>query len=273
MEYKIIACDLDGTLLDENQEVSKENMAALEALTQMGVHIVPASGRAFEEMPTALLECPLIRYYITSDGAAVYDKQTGSVHELALSQEVNKEILDLLTQYETLMMIHAGTKSYMEKKTHNPTDYTRFYMNQYWIDFALGKDVPIDGLVEFSYNLPTIQSFIPFFLHKKDLEEVWSILEKDPRFALAQTHPHNMEIFSCKAGKGNALLLLADLLGIDPKATIAMGDSTNDISMLQAAGLGLAMENADPKAKQAADGVICHYKDHSLKYILEHYYV
>lgn len=51
-----------------------------------------------------------------------------------------------------------------------------------------------------------------------------------------------------------------------------MGDSTNDLSMLKASGLGLAMENAAPSVKEEADAVICHYRDHCLSYVLAHYY-
>ena len=61
-------------------------------------------------------------------------------------------------------------------------------------------------------------------------------------------------------------------MSIDRKATIALGDSTNDLSMLKAAGLGLAMENAAPSVKEEADAVICHHRDHCLSYILAHYY-
>ena len=68
------------------------------------------------------------------------------------------------------------------------------------------------------------------------------------------------------------MFLLAKLLDVDPAATIAVGDSTNDYTMVKAAGLGLAVENAVPELKAAADAVICNYREHSAKYILEHYF-
>lgn len=271
MQYQIIASDLDKTLLGPDHRVSDENWLAIERLTAMGVHFVPASGRAYEEMPTELLESPLIRYYITSDGTTVHDKITGITHELPLPTALGRQVLDKIYSYPICLMLHADTKSYVEEATHNTKDYARYHMNDYWIEFSLDKEVPVRDLKSFAYSLPTIQSIVPFFLNMADLQVCKAFFEKDPRLILAQTDPYNLEIFSAKAGKGNALMLLADILGIDRKATIAVGDSTNDLTMVKAAGLGLAMDNAVPELKSVADEVICNNREHAAKYILEHY--
>ena len=271
MQYKIIASDLDKTLLNKDQKVSAENWRAIEKMHEMGIHFVPASGRAFEEMPTELLESPLIRYFITSDGTTVHDKETGITHELPLPTELARQVLDKIYAYPICLMLHADTKSYVEEATHNPRDYARFHMNDYWIDFSLEKEAPVRDLKSFAYKLPAIQSIVPFFLNIEDKQACKAYFEQDPRLLLAQTDPYNLEIFSADAGKGNALMLLADILGIDPKATIAVGDSTNDRTMVQAAGLGLAVDNAVPELKAVADEVICDHTEHCAKYILEHY--
>lgn len=273
MNYQIIASDLDGTLLGSDGAVSKENWKAIQQLQEKGVHFVPASGRAYEEMPVELLDSPLIRYYITSDGTTVYDKQTNTTHELPMSKELSRRVLDKLYQYPVCLMVHTDTKSYVDEKTHTPKDYADFNMNPYWIYFMFQKETVVPDLRDFAYGLPTIQSIIVFFKNTEDLNTCKTYFEQMPEVILAQTDPYNLEIFSVTAGKGNALLLLAELLGVDPKATIAVGDSTNDSTMVQAAGKGLAMENAVPELKSVADEVICHHKEHVAKYILEHYIV
>lgn len=273
MRYKMVATDLDGTLLDETGRLSKENLKALETLTQIGVLVVPASGRALEEMPKEIQDCPYFRYYIASNGAAIYDKESGFMQEWSFSREQGKKILDLLTSCDTISLIHIGTKTYMEESTHDPACYASFNMNATWQSYCMSYLVPIPGQLAFAYAQESIQSFTTFFRHKEELKAVWQVLSKDSSISLAQTDPFNIEIFSSLAGKGTALLHLANHLGIDRNATIALGDSTNDLSMLKAAGLGLAVENAVPKAKKTADGVICHHNDHCLKYLLEHYYV
>ena len=81
--------------------------------------------------------------------------------------------------------------------------------------------------------------------------------------------PDNLEICSIRAGKGTALLALAQKIGIDPAATIAIGDGTNDADNLQKAGLGLAVSNADPLLLPYADQIICSNDEHVMDYILK----
>lgn len=272
MKYKIIATDLDKTLLGEDRRVSPENWAAIRRLTEMGVHVVPASGRSYEEMPKELVESDLIRYFITSDGTTVYDKKTDTTHELAMSRSLGHHVLDKVYSYPVCVMLHADTRSYVDIRTHNPEDYAAYNMNAYWVNFAMEMEAPVEDLKGFSYRLPAIQMVAPFFKNIEDLKECKAYFEKDPRLIVAQADPFELEIFDATAGKGNALMLLAKLLGVDGAATVAVGDSTNDSTMVQAAGLGLAMENAVPELKAVADGVICHHRDHCLQYILEHYF-
>ena len=129
----------------------------------------------------------------------------------------------------------------------------------------------VENLKDFVYSLEEIPLFVPFFKKMEDLLECKAYFEKDDELLVAQTDPHNLEIFSVCAGKGNSLLRLADILGVDKKATIAVGDSTNDYTMVKMAGLGLAVENAVDELKEVADKVICNYKEHSAKYILENF--
>lgn len=272
MEYKIIASDLDGTLLTLDHTVSEKNHQAIEALQQKGILFVPASGRALREFPVEILEDPLYRYYIVSNGAAIYDKATGQMEEFALTPEISREVLDLLYSYDVFLSVHAGERSYCEITTHQEPHYRGFHMNDYWVSFALGKFTPIPEMKQFAYTQPTLQSIIPFFRNMEDKEACRAILEKDTRLSVAETDHHNLEIFSAAAGKGQALLHLANRLNIPREATIAVGDNINDSSMILAAGLGLAVENAAPLLKEQADEVICHFQEHSARYILEHYF-
>lgn len=271
MQYKILASDLDGTLLNNNSEVSPENWAAIEKMQKMGVHFVPTSGRSFEEMPQVLRESQWIRYYIGSNGATIYDKHTGKSWELAIPTDVGRMALDKFYSYPVCMMLHADTRSYVEESTHNADYYASFHMNQTWLDYALSMEKPIPDLKKFAYEIPAIQSFCVFFKNMEDLLECKAFLEKDGRLLVAQSDPYNLEVFASHAGKGNALWLLADVLGVPREATIGVGDSTNDMTLVQSAGLGLAMENAVPELKAAADEIICSNQEHSARYILEHY--
>ena len=94
MDYKIIATDLDGTLLNSQGNVSPENWEAIRKLQELGVLVVPTTGRVFEELSLQLRESPLFRYYITSGGAAIYDKETGKNYDLGIPRLLADEVLD-----------------------------------------------------------------------------------------------------------------------------------------------------------------------------------
>lgn len=271
MQYKIIASDLDKTLLNDEGNVSPENWAAIERLHRLGVHFVPATGRAFDAMPAELKESPLIRYYITSNGAMVYDKQTGKNYELALPRPLATQVLDKLYSYPVCVMCHTENRSCIEQSTHNAAYYKTFHMHKLWLDYVLQKETPVPELKKLAYSTPFVESVTVFFRNMEDLQECKAQFEQDPRLSIAQTDYYNMEICSSRAGKGNALRLLSDVLSVPVDATIAVGDSTNDMTMIQAAGLGLAMSNAVPQLKEAADAIICSNLEHGMQYILEHY--
>lgn len=271
MEYKIIASDLDGTLFDTKGKISEQNLKAIEWLYNNGIHFVPASGRAFNEMPSILKEHPLIRYYINSDGGVVYDKKEDKTYELAMPRDVSNRVLDTLYSHPINMMLHADTNSYVDADLNNDADYRRCNYSQGWIDFVYAKDVPVPDFKNFAYSHEAVQLYCVFFERPEDIDACKSIFSQDPDILYAQSNQYNLEVFSGRAGKGNALYLLADILGIDRKKTIAVGDSTNDSTMVQFAGLGLAMQNAVDELKTIADEVICDNNSHAIDYIIKKY--
>ena len=270
MEYKIIASDLDGTLL-QHDKISDENLIAIKKIVNKGVLFVPATGRAYAELPLQIRESELFRYYIVSDGATIFDKKENKNYEFAIPKQKAKSILDKLFSYDVCLFVHADINSYCDKNKHTAEIYQKYNMNNHWVNFSLTKEIAIDNFKEFIYGLDEIPLLVPFFKNMDDLIECKACFEKDDELLVAQTDPHNLEIFSKYAGKGNSLMRLADLLNINKNATIAVGDSTNDSTMLKMAGLGLAVENAVTELKQIADKVICNYKEHSAKYILENF--
>ncbi len=271
MEYRLIASDLDGTLLNKDGRVSPENWAAIEKLQKLGIQFVPATGRAFEAMPTELKESPLIRYYITSNGAMVYDKQIGKAYELALPRQLATQVLDQLYSYPVCVMCHTENRSCLEQSTHNAAYYETFHMNRIWVDYVLEKETPVPDLKKLAYSTPFVESITVFFKNMEDLQECKALFQQDERLSVAQTDPYNIELCAARAGKGNALRLLSEVLSVPIEATIGVGDSTNDMTMIQTAGLGLAMSNAVPEIKAAADAVICSNQEHGIQHILDHY--
>ena len=270
MGYQIIASDLDGTLFDSNGNLSEVNLQAIKQLHEMGIYFVPTTGRAFDEMPAVLRDCPYIRYYINSDGGCLYDKREDICHEIPMPQQVSQMVFDNLFSCPTIMSVHTDTGSYTDADTHAPEIYRQYHCGDAFINLVMQVNVPRSNFKEHFYNHEAVQMICVYFQNMEDRNRCKQLFENDSRLLVAQSDPCNLEIFSSDAGKGNTLLYLADMLGIDHSDTIAMGDGHNDCTMLQAAGLGLAMANGAEVVKQTADRVICSNDEHGVDYVLQH---
>ncbi len=271
MTYRLVASDLDGTLLNKKAEISIENWKAIETMNEKGVFFVPSSGRCFMELPREIRESDLIRYYILSGGAVVYDKVEDNMEMTCPTKEEKDRVLDLIFRYPACLFAHTGRESVVDTDRHNAASYQSYNMNPYWVSYALEKETPIENFKQFVYEIEKISMLVVFFRNIEDLNECKRILAEEKDLLVVQSDPFNLEIVSAKAGKGNALLHLAKSLGIRREETIAIGDSQNDRTMLQEAGLGLAMANAIPELQAIADKVICDNDSHCIDYVLENY--
>lgn len=268
---KLLATDLDGTLLNADTEVSAENAAAIHRLTEKGIVVIPCTGRTYFDIPEAVRNHPDVRYVVYSNGAVIYDKKTDSYLRTCLSPAQNRKILEILGDYACSMEIHRNGHSYLDadEQTEETRDFYR--VTPYFRAFYDVHPIFVFNLRKRLLQLDDSEMFVSFFHDDGDLLACKKRLEAEGEFLVAQSDPRNLEIFSIHAGKGNALARLSEALGSDLSETAAVGDSSNDLSMILAAGLGLATANACDTLKQAADAVICSNLDHVIPYIEAHY--
>ncbi len=272
MDYKIISVDLDGTLLEGIMTVSAENIAAGEELERRGALIVPNTGRAYNEFPDVIKELPIFRYYIYSDGAVIYDKKTDEKIYTCLSTEIGKAVANILQKYNAYPIIHANDTTYVNAEYTNEADLIRLRLNEGFRRIIYDTANATPDFWNFCHSLEKIEMICAFFEKDEQLTACREELRKTGALHLAASDANNIELFAIEGGKGNAVLKLADSLGIPREATIAIGDSTNDSEMVKKAGLGIAMENACDELKAIADTVACKNTEHILKYLLEKYF-
>ena len=105
MEYKIIAADLDGTLLDPNQKLSAENRAAIAKLKDIGIHFVPCTGRTYIQIPDEVKYNEDTRYILYSNGTVLFDKETGEYHKECLSRHLAELAFKIFSEYEVNIVI------------------------------------------------------------------------------------------------------------------------------------------------------------------------
>ena len=113
-QYTMVACDLDGTLLNDEMKISSENINAIQQLTARNVLFVPATGRTISEMKE-ISENPDIRYLIYSNGAVVFDKKIKQYIYMCLSKEISNFILDTLRLYDVYIIMHHNGQTYSKK--------------------------------------------------------------------------------------------------------------------------------------------------------------
>lgn len=256
MSIKLIAFDLDGTFLDPKKNIHPDNIKALKAAAEKGVVIVPATGRIVGGVPQQIRELPFIRYYVTVNGAFVYD----AVEDKAVARaEIPLEDALSLLRYEDSLGI-----------SYDCYQDGWGYMSADMYDRA-GEYVTDPGILKLVLTLRTKVPELKEYLRQKgesvqklqlyftDMQERARQFETlpgmFPDMAFTTSVPFNIEINSSAATKGQGLAALCGLLGIKAEEVLAFGDDRNDADMIRFAGVGVAMENAIEELRAAADWV------------------
>lgn len=273
-KYKIVASDLDGTLLNEEQAVSEENFRAISEMKRLGVEFVPTTGRGMNEVDISLINSPDIRYIITSNGAAVFDKKLGKkILTRYISRDSMRLILDTVRPYNVFIVVHEGGKTYYDKDKYNPEFLNICGVGEY-CGYIIGKYAEaVENFESFLLSSCEVELTSMFFELDEGLRSGKQIFEDSGRLCAASPSPNNLEVYSSDAGKGKTLAAFADKIGVDIEDVIAVGDSNNDATLIENAGLGLAVANACDALKEIADQTICENSEHIAKYVLEHFII
>ena len=251
MKYKLLVLDVDGTLLNDEREISKRTLAALLKVQQMGVRIVLASGRpTYGLMPLAkTLELGNYGGFVLSyNGCQIIKAQNG---EILFERRINPEMLPELEKT-------ARKNGFAIFTYHDDTLITDSPDNEYIKNEALLNNLKIIKEDEFS----TAIDFAPCkCMLVSDKEKALIGLEQHWEKRLAGTldafrsEPYFLEVVPCGVNKANTLGALLEHLGVTREEVIAVGDGVCDVTMLQLAGMGVAMGHSQDSVKVCADYV------------------
>ena len=262
MNVRIIALDLDGTLLDSEKRLSEANRVALERAAGKGVLIVPTTGRFFGMMPPAVRDLPFVRYAITINGAQVYDRETDTAivrDEIPLDMALG--VMEVLDRYDVIYDCYRQNWGWMTAALQEKAaDYAT---NEHYLKMVREFRRPVPELkahlraTASEGDVQKIMLFAPNSqvsgLSSKVLAAISSeIGERFPDIKVTASTWNNIELNIKTAHKGNALKRFAEHLGYSLENCMAFGDGMNDFTMVEAAGLGIAMENAEPEVKRVA---------------------
>ena len=271
-KYKIVASDLDGTLLNKEQTVSEENFCAISEMNRLGVEFVPTTGRGMNEIELSLINSPDIRYIITSNGAMVYDKKAGKpIITRYISKDAVRLIFEAISPYNVFFVAHEGGKTYFDKSKYNSDFLNICGVGEYY-GYIIGKYAEaVEDFKSFLLSSNEVELICLFFELDEGTRACNQVLENCGMLSAASPRANYLEIYSSNAGKGDTLVALTDKLGVDIADVIAVDDSDNDFTMIKKAGLGLAVANACDELKEIADQTICNNSEHIAKYVLENF--
>lgn len=253
MKIKLIALDLDGTLLNSKKEISNRTRKTLMKCIEKGIHIVPATGRTVDGIPESLKNIKGVDYAITTNGAVVADIVNNIVIEKKpLSNKLALEIINQIRPYKAIY------DPYMEGRGKSQPEFIE-HLNEYGLSEEMQKlviktrDIVPDIYQYVEQSKIPVEKINMFFADMEERQVVMALLEKRRDVIITSSLCNNLEINSPEATKGNGLRCLADYIGIKIEETMALGDGNNDISMIKSAGVGVAMDNALEEVKRAAD--------------------
>ena len=244
---------MDGTLLTTEKKMTAYTKQILEKALEQGIEVVLSTGRSITGIPKELLEMPGMKYAVTINGARIIDLQINEViYENTLSMETALKLLDIISEYDAIQEAFIDSVCYSTKeKLAHANDY---FLHPSIAEYVLKSRTPVDDVkatvLEKNKSVDKVNGM---FSTTEDKRSSYELLSKVPGVVVVSSLGNNWEINAEGTDKGNAMLRLGELLGIKREEIMACGDGMNDIAMLKAVGLGVAMENAEPEVKEAAD--------------------
>lgn len=275
-DIKLVALDLDGTLFDNSSRISKRNLTAIRSITDKGIHVVISTGRPFEGIPFDQIKGTGINYAITANGSGIYEISTGKcLYENAMDEELVTPILNFLLTRDIHMDAFIGGKVYTPIQCVETAQ--KLTVPSSIKNYIITTRTRLDNILQFIHeNQLKVQKMTLNFYPAADgtlidRETVRKFLVSNPSITTVCGGYNNLEFTRADANKGVGLRKLAEILGVNPDATMAIGDTENDLAIIEAAGIGVAMGNATDAVKARADYVTTTNTKDGVAAAIEHF--
>ncbi|MCM3717439.1 Cof-type HAD-IIB family hydrolase [Fictibacillus phosphorivorans] len=260
---KLIAIDMDGTLVNRQLKVTKENSQVISQAVKDGHHVVIATGRSYDEARHTLEDAELHLPLICVNGAEIRSAEWEILSSAPLAYSQYEEIKRILDQEDIYYELYTSKGTYTDNRekayevmkdiviTSNPEATDDDIQKAALRRFRLGL-VSVVGDFEKLLDQEGIEvyKFLAFSSDTAKLQRAFQHLQALDELAVSSSAENNLEITNSEAQKGVALKRFAEIKGIPLEHTMAIGDNYNDVSMLEVAGFPVAMGNAVDEVKQ-----------------------
>lgn len=247
MKYRLVALDLDGTLLNSQKEITPAVRQALAWAKEQGAHVVLSTGRIVGEAAEFAREIACNDLMVTAGGAAIATASDERVLESwAMPCEIGAAVVAAVQDLPVRVMIYVGDKIYI-----NPFSDRDFVVN-YRVEGFHANKVVLDDIAGAIRANGLDVTKVYAVGDRADLETALESIRPLPGITITSSGADNFEVMPKGVDKGVALIRLGERLGVAPTEMIAIGDSDNDAAMLRAVGMPVAMGNADEALKAIA---------------------
>lgn len=253
MAIRLVAVDVDGTLLTADQRVLPSVKDAVQLAVDHGIQLVLSTGRSAGECWYVLEQLPQIRYAVTYTGSMVQDLKTGAVlYHCPLQADDLRVIYDRLRQYDGLWSLFADGKVYNPRA--QMAQFGRYYPEELRELFEHSHTYIDDMDRLIAERTEPVEKVYISYCSKEESARARAAAAKLPYYATGAGFA-DLEVMNPATNKGLALGALAEALGIAQSEVLAIGDSSNDAAMLAYAGVGVAMANGEEELKKIADRI------------------
>lgn len=269
-EIRLIALDMDGTLLDEKGVLAQESKDALLAAMERGVHVVIATGRVFGALPQDVVCVPGIEYAITSNGANIIRlKDRETIYSDLIDGDRLDGIMDILEDEAIMKEVFFDHQVFAQKSClDHLEDYGICSEKSKRYTLTTRKPVP-DVMKLIRENQNKLENINLIFKDLNRRSQVWEYLKTVDGLTVCSSMPYNLEIGGVNTSKAAALDELASILNVPREQIMACGDSSNDAAMLRHAGISVAMGNAEESVKSEAMMVTKSNAEHGVAYAIQ----
>lgn len=274
-KIQLLALDVDGTLFNSDGKVTKASIEAIRRAQEKGVEVVLASGRDYNGLPWNQLKEVPIDYVITSNGSAVYrTKDRKCLREECLDKEKMIPLFEFILSRQVYLSVFIDGVNYTPTQCFPYVEHMP--LPEYVKSLLSSKENRIEDLIGYLKDHDAkIQKATLNFQYRDgeyfNREEVKKRLEACPDINLVDGGFSNLEFTKTGVSKATGLGMLAEYLDVPMETVLAVGDSENDVEMLQVAGLGVAMENALDSVKEVADDITLTNDQEGVAAVIEKY--
>ncbi len=273
---QLVALDLDGTLFNHDGIITEKTKNEIKRITNSGIHVVISTGRPYNGVPFAQIEGTGIDYAITTNGAAIYRISTNEcLYENCMDFALVEPILTFLLKKRIHIDLYINGKGFTPR-------YCRENLHKLDVppslkEYILATRTPVDDLLGYVRDCgEKVQKMTLNFYPQPDgtalhRDTVYDFLMQNKEIECVCGGFNNLEFSKAGVTKGEGLLHLASRLSVPIERTMAIGDTENDISILQTAHIGVAMGNASPDVKKIADYITASYNEDGVGNAILHF--